>query len=319
MVVGLIALGCDRSASPQQAEPAVFAGELPIRVTSTCGMVTDIVGIVGGDRVEVTGLMGEGVDPHLYKPTRSDVAQLQQADIVFYSGLMLEGRMSDTLVQLGRKGKPVYAVTEEIDESFLTEIEGHWDPHVWMDVSAWGQCVEFVAESLSRFDPPGAEQYRRRAKEYGAQLRELDDYVHRVIGSIPPEQRYLITAHDAFNYFSRAYDIPVRSIQGISTESEAGVDDVVQLVDFIVKNRVHAIFVETSVPVKNVQAVVEGAARKGWQVEIGGELFSDAMGAGGTYEGTYIGMLDHNATLIARHLGGDAPAGGFQGKLSGVE
>ncbi len=323
-VVPLALCGCDAAGSATATSgngkpPAVDRHDRPIRIITTCGMVTDIVRQVAGERATVSALMGEGVDPHLYKPTRNDVKQLMESEVVFYSGLMLEGRMADTFTRVARTGKPVYAVTDGIEESYLREppeFAGHWDPHVWMDVAAWSQCVGKVAEALAEFDPTGAATYRKNAEAYRAELKKLDEYVRQVISTIPTDQRALITAHDAFGYFSRAYDIPVKSVQGLSTESEAGVDDINKLVDFIVEKKVKAIFVETSVSDKNMRAVVEGAADKGWDVTIGGKLFSDAMGAPHTYEGTYIGMLDHNATTITRALGGEAPEKGFQGKLS---
>jgi manganese/zinc/iron transport system substrate-binding protein len=282
-------------------------------------MVTDIVKQVVGDKGQVIGLMGEGVDPHLYKPTRDDVSQLLGADMVFYVGLMLEGRMSDTFMKISRSGTPVFPVTESIDESFLLEpagFSGHWDPHVWMDVAAWSKCVEVVEKSLSLHDPENAAYYQGNATVYRQQLEALNNYVQQVIGSIPEQQRYLVTAHDAFGYFARAYGIKVKAAQGISTESEAGVADINSLVDFMVANKIPALFVESTVADKNLRAVVEGAASKGHNVIIGGELFSDAMGEPGTYEGTYIGMIYHNATIIARALGGEAPLGGFQAKLN---
>ncbi len=290
-------------------------------VVTTCGMVTDIVRMVAGERAEVTGLIGEGVDPHLYRAT-NDMQKLLAADVVFYSGLHLEGRMADDLTKIGRKGNPVYAVTEEIDESYLREppeFEGHYDPHVWMDVKAWMQCVQFVAHALGEFDSANAAEYQQRADSYCEDLERLDQYVSQVISTIPVEQRVLITAHDAFGYFSRAYDIPVLSVQGVSTASAAGISDINSLVNEIVQKKVKAIFVESSVPEKNIRAVIEGAAAQGWSVTVGGELYSDAMGAAGTYTGTYIGMIDHNATTIARALGGEAPAGGFQAKLESVD
>ena len=227
--------------------------------------------------------------------------------------------MTDTFTKVARGGKPVFAVCEAIDESYLREppeFAGHYDPHVWMDVAAWSQCVEFIAKTLGEFDSPNAEYYEQNAEAYRAKLAELNDYVRRVMATIPRERRVLITAHDAFGYFSRAYDIPVKAVQGISTESEAGVGDINALVEFIVQNKIKAIFIESSVSDKNLRAVIEGTQDKGWEIEIGGVLFSDAMGAPGTYEGTYVGMIDHNATLIARSLGGEAPEGGFQGKLN---
>ena len=290
----------------------------PYRAVATVGMVADIVRAVAAGKAEVTGIIGEGVDPNLYKPTRGDVALLLQADVVFYSGLMLEGKMADTFIKVARTGKPVYAVTEQIDESFLLEppeMLGHFDPHVWMDASAWSRCVEAVATSLAEFDAPNAAFYAANARAYQAELEKLHAYARQAIASIPESGRVLITAHDAFNYFGRAYGIEVRGIQGLSTESEAGLDDINKLVALIVDRDVRAVFVETSVADKNVRALVEGAKARGKAVRIGGSLYSDAMGPAGTYEGTYIGMIDHNVTLITRALGGEAPEAGFQGKL----
>jgi manganese/zinc/iron transport system substrate-binding protein len=226
--------------------------------------------------------------------------------------------MADTFTQLQRSGKPSFAVTESLDKSYLRsppDFAGHYDPHVWMDVRAWSQCVKHVAESLAKLDSNHADEYRENAKDYTEELNRLDDYVRQAMESIPESQRYLVTAHDAFGYFSRAYGIQVKSVQGVTTESEAGVRDVNQLVDFLVERKLPAIFVESSVNSKNIQAAIEGAQSRGVTVQIGGELFSDAMGAEGTYEGTYIGMIDHNATVIARGLGGKVPERGLNGKL----
>lgn len=296
-------------------------GKLPRNYTivTSCSMVTDIVREVAGTNARVVGLMGEGVDPHLYKPTRDDVARLLKADVVFYSGLMLEGRMTDTFLKVARRGTPVFAVTELMDEKFLLEppeFAGHVDPHVWMDVGGWIQAVEVVSRSLGQVDPDHAADYRQNASRYVAQLNLLNDYAKKSLGSIPSERRVLITAHDAFNYFGRAYGIEVRGIQGISTESEAGVADINKLVDLLVSRKVPAIFVESSVSDKNIKALVEGCRSRGHTVKIGGQLFSDAMGRPETYEGTYIGMLDHNITLITRALGGQAPERGLNGRLS---
>jgi manganese/zinc/iron transport system substrate-binding protein len=291
------------------------------KITATVGMVADIVRQVAGGLADVTNIIGEGVDPHLYKPTRSDVAALMSADAIFYNGLMLEGKMADTLVKVATSGKKVYAVTELLDEKDLLEpasLAGHFDPHVWMDVSAWSKAVEAVALALSGFDPKNAPTYRANADRYRQELDALHAYVKTVIATIPREHRVLITAHDAFNYFGRAYDIEVRGIQGISTESEAGLQDITRLVDLIVERKIRAVFVETSVADKNVRALIEGAKASGHEVRIGGSLFSDAMGKAGTYEGTYIGMIDHNATVITRALGGHAPPRGMNGKLTDV-
>lgn len=282
-------------------------------------MVTDIVQQVVGSNAKVEGLIETGVDPHLFTPKRSHIKLLDEADIVFYSGLTLEGRMTETFTQLQSSIKPVFAVTEALDKDYLRsppDFAGHYDPHVWMDVNAWSHCVDHVAQSLAKVDPTHADDYRANAKSYQEELTKLDDYVRKAIRSIPESQRVLVTAHDAFEYFSRAYEIEVKSVQGVTTESEAGVLDVNRLVDFLVERKLPAIFVESSVNAKNIQAVIEGAKSRGVTVKIGGQLYSDAMGAEGTYEGTYIGMLDHNATVITRALGGDVPAGGMNGKLS---
>jgi len=291
----------------------------PYLIVTTTAMVKDIVQSVAGTNARVVGLFGEGVDPHLYKPTRDDVAQLLKADVVFYSGLMLEGRMTDTFLKVSRRGVPVFAVTEKLDEKYLLEpkeFAGHTDPHVWMDVQGWIQAVHVVAKSLGEVDAPGAPQYLANAAAYAAQLQQLDTRAKAALASIPKERRVLITAHDAFNYFGRAYDIEVQGIQGISTESEAGVADINKLVDFIVKRKIPAIFVESSVSDKNMRALVEGCRSRGHAVKIGGTLFSDAMGAPGTYEGTYMGMIDHNVTTVVRALGGEAPERGLNGKLA---
>ncbi|WP_068141857.1 metal ABC transporter solute-binding protein, Zn/Mn family [Roseimaritima ulvae] len=315
-VAWVACLGCNGPASQTEGPAAEL--DYPIKVTATVGMVADIVRQVGGEQVAVTQICGPGVDPHLYKVTRDDAQTLSNADMIFYSGLMLEGKMSDTLVKMARR-RPVIAVTEAIDESVLLEpeeMQGHYDPHVWMDVSAWAQCVTAVADALAEFDPAHAAEYEQRAAEYRTQLQALHQYGQEAISTIPADSRVLVTSHDAFNYMGRAYGLDVQGVQGLSTESEAGLQRVNELVDMLVKQDVHAVFIESSVPRKSIDALVEGAQAQGHQVTIGGELYSDAMGKAGTYEGTYIGMLDHNITTVTRALGGQAPAGGLNGKLS---
>ncbi|MGE3998966.1 MAG: metal ABC transporter solute-binding protein, Zn/Mn family [Planctomycetaceae bacterium] len=287
-------------------------------IVCTTGMVSDIVQQVAGTRATVVTLMGEGVDPHLYVPTRSDVVRLRDADVIFYSGLLLEGQMQHTFETLSSNGKPVFAVTADLSQSELLappEFEGHPDPHVWNDVTLWSRAVETIATRLGEYDAERAEEYHERSAAYRQQLEALDDYARSTIASIPQSGRYLVTAHDAFGYFSRAYGIPVESVQGITTESEPGVDDINRLVDLLVSKKLPAIFVESSVNSANLEAVVSGAQSRNWEVKHGGTLFSDAMGAQGTYEGTYIGMIDHNVTTIAQALGGQAPERGMQGKL----
>ncbi|MAY73352.1 MAG: manganese transporter [Phycisphaerae bacterium] len=288
-------------------------------VVCTVGMITDIVRAVAGERAEVIGLMGTGVDPHLYRPTRSDVQRIVDADVVFYNGLLLEGKMTDSLLRAKGAGKSVYAVTELLDKAYLLApdgFDGHHDPHVWMDPKAWSRSVEVVRDAMMEIDADGADVYRSNADAYLAQLAELDAYAERVLLSVPEAQRVLVTAHDAFNYFGRRFGYEVVGIQGISTESEAGVRDIERLVDLLVERNVGAVFVESTVSDRNVSALLTGARARGRDVVLGGELFSDAMGDADTYEGTYVGMIDHNVTVIARALGGEAPERGLHGKLS---
>ena len=290
-----------------------------LNIVTTTAMVSDIVRVVAGNRATVTGLISGNQDPHMFTAGSNDVKKMLGADAVFYTGLMLEGRMADDFAQVGRKGRPVFPVTEGLDRAKLREppeFEGHWDPHVWMNVELWSECVNHIAKELGSLDSTSSGDYQARADEYRKQLAELDGYIRKVIGTIPKEQRYLVTAHDAFGYFAQAYGIEVKAIKGISTDSQAAISDINSLVDFIVENKVPAIFVESSVSQKNIEAVIEGCGSRGWTLKIGAELFSDAMGDAGTYEGTYIGMMDHNATRIARALGGEAPEKGWQGKLS---
>jgi manganese/zinc/iron transport system substrate-binding protein len=244
---------------------------------------------------------------------------MQAADLVFYNGLLLEGKMTDILVKLASSGKRVHAVTEGIAGEagyVLSGEDDHHDPHVWMDVKGWIAATRVVEEALAAYDPANASTYRVNASSYRTKLEALDHYAKTSIASIPEAHRVLVTAHDAFRYLSRAYGIEVRGIQGMSTESEAGVKDIETLVSFLVERKIPAVFVESSVSDKNVRALLEGTAAKGHAVVIGGELYSDAMGATGTYEGTYLGMIDHNITTITRALGGTAPEKGLNGKLS---
>lgn len=316
-VVGLFLLfslgSCRKASEEARTAPSTY----PIPITATTGMIADVVRQIGGDTVNVTGLIGEGTDPHLYKPTRGDLVSLTKADLIFYNGLKLEGKMEDTLEKMARE-KKVIAVTTEIAKApdYLLDDGDHHDPHVWMDVQGWSKAVEVIANELAGFDPANAESYRKNASSYLELLTKLDTYAKESLATIPPGQRVLVTAHDAFGYLGKAYQIEVKGIQGISTESEAGVKDIEELIDFLVSRKIPAVFVETSVSDQNVKALLEGARKKGHEVKIGGELFSDAMGAAGTYEGTYVGMIDHNVTTIARALGGTAPEKGLQGKLT---
>jgi manganese/zinc/iron transport system substrate-binding protein len=276
-----------------------------IRVTTTVGMVADMVKNVGGDRVVVTSLMGPGVDPHLYKASEGDIARLSEADIIFYNGLVLEGKMGEILEKIRERGKPVIAIAESLDRSLLRtppEFQGHPDPHVWFDVGLWAKTIDAVSSGLGQLDPAGSAVYDSNAVSYRAQLEGLHQECLEQLATIPQEGRVLVTAHDAFGYFGRAYDVEVVGLQGISTSSEYGLKDVQRLVDLITARSVKAVFVESSVPTRSIEAVVEGCRAKRWDVKIGGQLFSDAMGAEGTPEGTYIGMVRHNVHVIVEAL-----------------
>ena len=276
-----------------------------IKVTTTTSMVTDLVKQVGGDRVEVQGLMVAGVDPHLYKASASDVTKLQRAEVIFYSGLLLEGKLQDVFAKMARTKKHVYAVTEAIAEKELLEPEsfgGHYDPHVWFDVTLWAQCVETVVKGLSEFDPKYKDYFAKRGKEAQMKMGDLHQWALKKAAELPKEKRVLITSHDAFNYFGRAYGFKVVGLQGISTVEEANLAAMTQLVDFVKKHQIRAIFIESSVPPNAIKRISEDAG-----VKIGGELFSDAMGTPGQMEngydlGTYEGMIKHNLTTVVNAL-----------------
>jgi len=288
-----------------------------LKVVTTTAMIADAVRAIGGGRVAAESLLGEGVDPHLYKPTRADVARMLGADLVIANGLALEAQFQDTFDQLARS-KPVAFVGEALPKDRLlvsAQFAGKPDPHVWMDPDLWVEVTAAVRDALIAKDPEGREAYERGHAAYAEEIRGLSDYAKSVLGSVPQDRRVLVTAHDAFNYFARAYGFEVVGIQGVSTESEAGLKRIEEVVALVVEREIPAIFVEASVSDRNVKAVVEGAARRGHDLRIGAQLFSDSMGRPGTYEGTYAGMIDHNVTAIARALGGEAPERGLQGKL----
>jgi len=275
-----------------------------IRAVATTGMVGDVVRNVGDGRVHVDVLMGPGVDPHLYKATEGDVLRIGGADAVFYSGLHLEAKMADVFEQIGDQVRTI-AVTDGIERSRLfepPEFEGSYDPHVWFDVEMWSETARVVRDTLVSMDPQHAGVYRANERSYVAGLESLDRYVARQARRVPEQQRVLITAHDAFRYFGRAYDFEVRGLQGISTVSEAGTADVSSLADFIVARRIPAIFVESSVPTRFVQAVQEAVQARGSEVDVGGQLYSDAMGDPETADGTYVGMVRHNIDSIVAAL-----------------
>ncbi|MEM8852530.1 MAG: zinc ABC transporter substrate-binding protein [Pseudomonadota bacterium] len=289
-----------------------------VDVVATTGMIADAAREVGGDLVTVEGLMGPGVDPHAYRQTRSDITAMANADLVLWHGLYLEAQLEDFMKDLA-EGQNVVAVAEALPRNLLIghdDYDDKYDPHVWMNPNLWSRVVLAVRDALIETDPDNAETYRANADAHLEELRALALYTVDVLSSVPAEERVLLTSHDAFNYFGSAYGFEVVGIQGISTESEAGLKRIRELVDMLVERDIDAVFVETSVSDRNIRALVEGAAARGHEVVIGGELFSDAMGEPGTYEGTYLGMIDHNTTTISKALGGEAPQNGMSGKLA---
>ena len=311
MAICLTSCGVSQNSSTASS---TFKGTYPIKATVTVGMVADLVREIGGEHVKVTQLMGSTVDPHLHKPSRDDVQSIATSDAVFANGLMLEGKMAEML-EMSAQSRPTCMVGShlELPKDIVGADPHHPDPHVWMDVSLWSQAAASVGKFLEELDPVHAQEYAQRTTELRAKLDKLHAYGQQIIGTLPKERRVLITSHDAFRYFGQAYGLEVQAIQGISTESEAGLQRINELVDLLVTRKIEAVFVESSVPTKSIEALMEGARSRGQSVKIGGELFSDAMGTEGTYEGTYIGMMDHNLTTIARALGAtDVPAEGFR-------
>lgn len=302
-----------------ESKPAVMAldGTGPFKVVVTIGMLGDAVSEIMGDSGNITVLMGPGTDPHLYTPTRDDVVALKEADIIVYNGHHLEGRMTEQLESLSNR-KPVIAAAELLPHDQLVIAQGEEvDPHIWTNVRMWSDVIETVAKQLSETVPELSEQYLDRGRAYQDRLTALHEYGIEIVATVPEDKRVLVSAHDAFEYFGREYGFEVLAIQGLSTEAEAGLGDIRELVGIIAERKIPAVFFESSVPKKSIDALVEGSQAKGHNVAIGGELFSDAMGPKGTYEGTYIGMMDHNLTSVVRALGGEAPELGLNSKLGG--
>ena len=292
--------------------------EAPLKVVATTGMIADAARQVGGDLVEVKGLMGPGVDPHPYRQTRTDIVAMTRADLLLWHGLYLEAQMEEFFHDLERK-RTVVAIAEGLPKSTLRahdDYDDKFDPHVWMTPVLWKEVVTEVQNALTAARPEAADVFAANAAKHQADLDRLVAFGADAMAAVPEQARVLISAHDAFGYFGRDYGFEVLGIQGISTQSEAGLNRIGELVDLLVDRKITAVFVESSVSDRSIRALIEGAAAKGHEVNIGGELFSDAMGADGTYEGTYLGMLDHNFTTIAGALGADVPDRGMDGKLS---
>jgi manganese/zinc/iron transport system substrate-binding protein len=305
----VVSLGACEKQTPSKPQQTAGSAQ-KLTVVATTGMIADVAREVAGDRAQVSALMGEGVDPHLYKASPSDMRQLAEADIILYNGLHLEGRMADVIVKMASRTTVVQA-TDTIPESKLRqppEFEGHFDPHAWFDVSLWQLVTTRTRDALSQKDPAGKDAYASNAERYNAVLADLHNYAHAALATVPKQNRVMVTAHDAFGYFGAAYNIEVLGIQGISTDSEASLQDINALVDTLVARNVPAVFIESSVPRKTVDALIEGCKAKGHVVTIGGELLSDAMGKSGALEGTYVGMVLHNVQTVTKALGGTLPA-----------
>lgn len=301
-LVVIALLSCMVLVNCTPSEDNVSSGK-PYIVTTT-GMIADAVKAITRDSARVEALMGPGVDPHLYKATQGDLSRLTSADVIFYNGLHLEGKMGEVLEKLARQ-RTVAAVAEEIPKDKLfqvPEFDNTYDPHIWFDVSLWQLAVQQMEKVLSNKYPQMRDYFQHNTSVYLDSLEQLHTWVNREIATIPESRRILITAHDAFGYFGKAYNIEVKALQGISTLSEFGLRDVTSLVDYIVENEVKAVFVETSVSPKAIEAVVSGTQSRGFQVTIGGNLYSDAMGAEGTPEGTYPGMVRANVRTIVNSL-----------------
>ncbi len=276
----------------------------PLKVLATTGMIGDMAGRIAGPHAAVESLMGPGVDPHLYKASESDVRRLEEAGLILYNGLNLEGKMGEIFENLSRSRR-VIAVSKDIPDGELRtppEFKGHHDPHIWFDVKLWSSAVNPITRELSSMDPEHAADYAKNAALVAADLASLDAWVEAQVAIIPAERRVLVTAHDAFGYFGRRYKIDVVALQGISTAAEFSVHDVERLTQVIVDRKVKAVFIESSVPRRNIEAVQKACEASGHKVVIGGELFSDAMGAAGTQEGTYRGMIEHNVKTIVEAL-----------------
>ncbi|WP_103070749.1 metal ABC transporter solute-binding protein, Zn/Mn family [Aquimarina sediminis] len=274
-------------------------------VITTTSMITDLVKNIGGNLIEVKGLMGSGVDPHLYKASEGDVSKLVNADVIFYNGLHLEGKLVEVFEKMKHQDIQTIAIGESLDKNILIGSDyfaSNYDPHIWFSVKNWKTITRFVIDQLKTIDPKNAEAFEANGKSYLAQLEKLETELKNTITTLPKEKRILVTAHDAFSYFGKAYDFNVVGLQGLSTATEAGVQDVQKLANFIIENKVKAIFVETSVPKRTIEALQAAVKSKGHEVTIGGTLFSDALGNKGTKEGTYIGMFRHNVNTIVNAL-----------------
>ncbi|MBA6157083.1 zinc ABC transporter substrate-binding protein [Tenacibaculum sp. S7007] len=296
LIVILLAVGCGKKEKKENGK---------LNVVTTTTMITDLVKNIGGDKIEVKGLMGSGVDPHLYKASEGDVSKLFNADVVIYNGLHLEGKLEEVFEKMEHQNKKTIVVSDVIDKNNLISSElfaSNYDPHIWFDINNWIKITNYVSEKLGKMDVKNAAFYKEKAKVYLDELTALNNEITIEISELPEEKRILVTAHDAFNYFGRQHKFNVVGLQGLSTATEAGVQDVQKLAKFIIENKVKAIFVETSVPKRTIEALEAAVKSKGQEVVIGGTLYSDALGNAGTEEGTYVGMYKANVHTIVDAL-----------------
>lgn len=294
----VILAGCSNGQAAGKSEDGI------LHITATTGMIADAAREIGGEHVEVVGLMGPGVDPHMYKASQGDIRKLDDADLVLYNGLHLEGSMTNILEKMSDT-RQVVAITDQIAPERLRQSEENateHDPHIWFDVSLWMSAVERARDAIIAVDPAHAEDYRSNADTYLKELEQLHTDIQQQISTIPQQSRVLVTAHDAFGYYGDAYGMEVRGLQGISTASEYGSKDVVELRNMLVEREIKAVFVESSIPARSMEAIIAGAAEQGHQVSMGGELYSDALGATDSEAGTYVGMVKHNTATIVNAL-----------------
>jgi manganese/zinc/iron transport system substrate-binding protein len=276
-----------------------------LNVVTTTSMITDLVKNIGGDYINLQGLMGSGVDPHLYKASEGDVTKLVNANVIFYNGLHLEGKLVEVFEKMGTATKTPIALGDVLDKSTLIGSDyfaSSYDPHVWFDINYFRQFTKKVTQVLSEKDPDNAANFRANEMAYLLRLDNLQSRIKTTIEMLPRDKRILVTAHDAFNYFGKAYDFEVVGLQGLSTATEAGVQDVQNLSTFIIENNIKAVFVESSVPKRTIEALQAAVISKGHEVAIGGTLYSDALGNAGTVEGTYVGMFEYNVSTIVNAL-----------------
>lgn len=295
--ISLFLAGCQQNEATSQEE----SGKLKVVATTT--MLTDLINQIGGDAIEVEGLMGPGIDPHGYQASSSDVNKLMSADVVAFNGLHLEGKLGEVFENLEKQGKTLFVLEDAIaDEHLLLSEDGAVDPHIWFSIENWQLAADYITNQLSEADPDNEAFYRSNRESYKEELINLEAYVTERISELTVDQRYLVTAHDAFSYFGESFDFEVVGLQGINTQTEAGTADVSALAQFITEKEIKALFIESSVSTRTIEALQEAVRTRGWEVEIGGELFSDALGDSSQDAETYVKMFRRNIDTIVDGL-----------------